>query len=360
MKILDRYLIRQFLSTALFALFAFAGLFVVIDLMENMDDFIDNNVATDLIIEYYIVFLPDILRLMTPVAVLLSSLFTAGKMSTQNEITAIKSSGISLYRFMLPFIAVSFLISVFSIYFGGYLVPQANKRKVFIEQKYMNKGIEQSSNNIFFQDSKTRIVSISFYDASTKNAYRVSLQEFRPNDITKMDLRVDAPRMQYIDSLKSWVIFDGIQRQFSDIKENMHKFSEMPYPKLNFKPEDIETKQRKPAEMNLEELKNFAEAQLLSGNAPTRELIEYHSRFAFAFASLVVVFLGLPISANKRKGGLALHFGINLLLTFIYLGFMKISQAFGTNGALDPFTTAWLANFIFLAASAINLLRMND
>ena len=129
MKIIDRYLVKQFLQTLLFAILAFTLLFVLIDMMENFDDFIDQNVPTNIIIQYYLVFIPEMVRLMTPVAVLLASLFTAGKMSNLNEMTAIKASGISLYRFMAPFIITAVLISLLSVYFGGYIVPMANKHK---------------------------------------------------------------------------------------------------------------------------------------------------------------------------------------------------------------------------------------
>ena len=77
-------------------------------------------------------------------------------------------------------------------------------------------------------------------------------------------------------------------------------------------------------------------------------------------ASIIVVIFGLPISANRRKGGLAVQIGINILVTFIYLVFMKVSQAFGKNGALDPLITAWFANLVFLSAALINLPRVRQ
>jgi lipopolysaccharide export system permease protein len=80
----------------------------------------------------------------------------------------------------------------------------------------------------------------------------------------------------------------------------------------------------------------FYRSQQRSGNDPTNTMIEYHSRFAFSAASLIVILFGLPLSANKRRGGLAVQVGINILIAFIYLVFMKISQAFGKNGAIDP------------------------
>jgi len=87
-------------------------------------------------------------------------------------------------------------------------------------------------------------------------------------------------------------------------------------------------------------------------------MIEYHSRIAFAFSSIIVVLFGLPISASRRRGSMAIHFGINLLITFLYLVFMKISQAFGKSGVLNPLITAWFANFIFLAAAIYNIRRV--
>ena len=140
MKILDKYLIRQFLQIVLFGLIAFTFIFIVIDAMENLDDFIDQDMSTFQIINYYIVFAPEIIKLMTPVAVLFAALFTTGKASSLSELTAMRASGMSIFRFMLPFIITALIISLFSIYFGGYLVPMANKAKIYIEQTYLKKG----------------------------------------------------------------------------------------------------------------------------------------------------------------------------------------------------------------------------
>ncbi len=358
MKILDKYLVKQFLQIILFGLLTFIVLFVIIDMMENLDDFIDQNVPTELIIKYYIVFIPEIVRLITPIAVLLAALFTSGRMANLNELTAIKSSGVSLYRYMMPFVAASFIISLLSVYFGGYVVPAANKEKVYIEQNYMKKGLVFIGNNIFFQDTKDRIVTINRYDVNNRQAYQVSIQNFDPEDNTKMLSRIDAFRMVYDSTKKDWTLFSGTERTFSDTSETYNKFLSMEVKDLHFKPGDIIKKQRKPEEMSLTELKDYANEQLKTGNNPTPILIEYHSRIAFAFASFVVVLFGIPISTNKRRGGIALQFGINLMITFIYLVFMKVSQAFGKNGVMNPLLTAWLSNLIFLAAAIYNIYRV--
>lgn len=355
-KILDKYLIKQFLQTVLFGLFAFTIIFVVIDAMENLDDFIDQNVSAIKILHYYFVFAPEMVKLMTPVAVLFAALFTAGKSANLSELTAIKASGVSLYRFMAPFIVTTFFITLFSIYFGGYVVPSANKIKINIEQVYLKKNLSFTGSNIYFQDTKTKIISISYFDNNIDQANRISIQEFDPQNITRMNYRIDAAKLVYDTTKNIWVAKDGVKRSFGG-KQEAEYFDSLDVPDLNFSPDDLLKKQQKIAEMNLDELSELIQSQRNAGNDPTATLIEYHSRYAFAVTPLIVVLFGLPISANKRKGGLAAQVGINILVTFLYLVFMKVSQAFGKNGALDPVLTAWFANLLFLAAAIYNVWR---
>ena len=357
MKIIDKYLIKQFIQTIAFGLLGFTIIFIVIDAMENLDDFIDQSVPALKIIHYYIVFSPEIIRLMTPVAVLFAALFTAGKAANLSELTAIKASGVSLFRFMLPFLITTFFISMFSIYFSGYVVPMANKTKLNIEQEYLKKNISFSGSNIYFQDSKQRIVSISFFDNNSNRANRVSIQDFNPKDLKQMQSRIDAVSMTYDTLNHVWIAYNGIKRDFFGKKQDADYFTEYQIHNLNFSPSDLLQKQTRPSEMNLSELKKLIKTQENAGNDPTSTLIEYHSRIAFAMTSVIVVLFGLPISANKRKGGIASQVGLNILVTFLYLVFMKVSQAFGKNGSLNPIITAWIANFIFMIAAAINLWR---
>jgi lipopolysaccharide export system permease protein len=358
MKILDKYLIRQFIQTIMFGLLAFTMIFIVVDAMENLDDFIDQDLPAYEILHYYFVFAPEIIKLITPVAVLFAALFTAGKASNLSELTAMRASGMSMYRFMTPFIITTIIISVLSLYFGGYVVPMANKTKVHIEQVYLKKGIRFSQSNIYFQDSKTRIVSIGFFDNVTNTANRVSIQEFNNANLTEMTSRIDVARLKYDSLTNAWMAVRGVARSFNEGGQTATYLDSLKIDYINFKPIDITKKQRKTQEMNLDELDELILSQERTGNDPTSTLIEYHSRYAFAFTSLIIVLFGLPISANKRKGGLAVQIGISILLTFIYLVFMKISQAFGKNGALDPLLTAWFANIFFSIAAIIAIIKL--
>ncbi|MGD0337424.1 MAG: LptF/LptG family permease [Bacteroidota bacterium] len=359
MKRIDRYIIRQFIGTLLFALLAFIILFIIIDLMEHLDDFLDSKVPEPVIVEYYIYFMPEIIKLVTPIAMLLACLFTTGRMSTSNEITVLKASGMSLYRFMLPFLIVAFLISAGSIYFNGWIVPHVNKKKIFIERVYLRwYGERYGRDNIYFQDSQTRIVSIETFDNQRNIAWKISIQDFSDTNATVLTSRYDSRQMNWDSTQHAWILFEGTYRTFTPAHESISSFGSLVFRSLRFTPEDVTKKIERPDEMGYREMGDFIQKQQESGNDVARWQVDFYSKISFPFASFIVVLFGVPFAATKRRSGLAVQFGISIGLCFVYLAFMKISQVFGYNGSLNPMLTAWLANIIFIAAAVMNIIRV--
>lgn len=359
MNIIDRYYLRQFLVTALFALGAIIVIFIVIDMMENLDDFLDRNAGIEIVARYYLYFIPEIIKLMIPVAMLLSALFTTGRMSAFNELTALKSSGVSLYRLMTPLLILSLLVSAGAIYFNGWIVPEANKKKFNLERQFLLKHFEYvAKDNIFIQDSQTRILSIGYFDDVRNLATRVSIQDFSDTNLTVLVARYDASQMRWDSVTGDWTLMNGTHRRFNQTGERLEYFSELNMGKLHFNPLDIRKKQEKPDEMSYRDLGIFIENQQRAGQNVSRWLVDYYSKVSFPFASVIVVLFGVPFSSIKRRSGLGVEFGIAVAISFVYMIFMKVSQAFGYNGYLDPLLTAWLANILFLIAGVVNLLRV--
>ncbi len=367
MTILDRYIVRQFIISFLFGLIAFLLIFVLVDAMEHVDDFIDAHAPAKVVVEYYIAFTPEIIKLMTPVAILLGSLFVIGRLSTNSELTAMKSSGVSLYRILIPFLVVAFLISSVSVYLNGWVVPKANAKKYYIERTVLNRGDNVSTRmNIFFQEGPRRIVSVNYFDPQANVALRVSIQDFADSNMTVMVQRYDAPRMKWINptlaanaaTIPGWTLINGAMREFQGNTQHLSFFDSLPVGKLSLTPADIEKKQRKPDEMDYGELKEFIQNQEQAGQDVSRWLVDFHSKISFPFASVIMVLFGVPFASARPRSGLALGFGICTAVTFIYLAFMKVSQVIGYNGDVDPFVTAWIANIIFLAAGIINMVRV--
>lgn len=356
MKRFDRYALGQFLVTALFSLVAFTAIFLVIDLMENLDDFLDKAAPPGVITLYYVYFMPEIVKLMLPVSVLLSALFTTGRLSTHNELTALKSGGISLYRFMVPFLLVALLLSGFAVWFNGWVVPSTNEKKFAIARTYFHKYLEYTSrSNIFIQDSRERILTIGIYDEARSTALRVSIQEFDPADLSVMRARYDAFEMRWNPATRAWTLHTGTERRFTGGGEVLTEFREKALPGLGFSPDDVRKKQQKPDEMDYNDLGAFIEHQQRSGQEVSRWLVEYYGKIAFPFANFIVVIFGIPFAAIKRRSGVGVEFGIALAICFLYMIFLKVSQAFGYNGDMDPLLTAWLANILFLFGGGVTL-----
>ena len=359
MKLIDRYIIKNFLSTSFFALLAVILIFIVIDVMENLGDFLDRQATFTIILIYYVYFIPEIIKLITPVALLLGSLFVTARLSTQNEWTAMKASGLSLYRIMVPYIVVALIVSAVSVYFNGWIVPKINKKKFTIERVYLNKNtINGSGANIYVQDSPTRILSMGYFDDGHEIASRISIQDFSDTNFTVLVARVDAQTMEWDSTAHQWMLRNGIRRWFTQGKEAMQRFDLQSADNLHFDPDDLRKKQEQPDEMDYRTLETFIENQQRSGQDVSRWLVDFYSKISFPFASVIVVLFGVPFASVKRRGGIGVQLGISLLVAFVYLIFLKVSEVFGYNGDINPLLTAWLANLIFLVGAAYIMLRV--
>lgn len=360
MKLVDKYIIRQFVSHFFFALIAIIMIFIIIDLMENVDSFIDRGAPVQVVILYYIYFIPEMIKSMIPVAMLLSSLFTTGKLSSQNELVAMKAGGVSLYRFMLPFLAIGVLVTGFTVYFNGWVVPLANKEKFQIEREHLTRSgrAEVGHYNIFIQDSPVRFLSLGFYDERARSVSRVSIQDFSDTNYSVLVRRYDASRMEWDSEQRAWTLYRGTIREFSGDRETMKEFDQFPLENLQFTPDDIAKKQIHPEEMNYTELGEFIQSQRRAGQQTARWEVDYYATIAFPFASLIVILFGVPFSAQKRRGGMALQFAMGVLITFLYMAFMTISETLGHSGQYSTLLMAWLPNLLFLGAGLINLMRV--
>ncbi|MBE0644952.1 MAG: LptF/LptG family permease [Bacteroidetes bacterium] len=363
---LDRYVTLQFLKTIFFGILAFSLIFILVDMIENLDDFIDQNVQPHIIVLYYVYFLPRIFSLMVPVATLLSALFVVGRLSNNNELTIIKCAGQSLYRFMLPLLGIGLIVSLGMLGFDGWLVPRINAERLELEREYLKKNIEMRGRyNLFFQERDNRIISLDYYDQPEATARRITLQQFASDNPTVMLRRIDAERMQWEEKGEKWMLYRGLQREFSrdttvpiQQRERVTSFDSLDPGPLVITPEIIVRMQQKPEEMELADFRNYIERQRTAGSDIARLLVDYHGKIAFPFASLIVVFFGVPFASVKRRSGLAVQFGISIFLLFIYLVSQKLSQIFGYNGSIHPVFAAWLPNLLFFLAGVIAMVRV--
>jgi len=334
-------------------------------MFENLDKFIDKGLKLHIIGQYYLYFIPEILKLILPLSILLASLFTTSKFVSSAEMVAFNSSGQSVYRFIAPIFLVGIMLTGLTLYFNGWVVPNANSAKLRFEREVLGKNINSSNQaNLYFQESDSRIIRIENFDELNSISTNVSIQKFNKNELV---YRFDMKNMTWDNSKNDWKLSSTIKREFdsSQAKEKMlidsgkflHDYEELK--NISLSPALIKKKQTKPDEMNLTELEEFIASEERTGQNVTKNQVDYYSRISYPFAGLVTIIFGVSLSSNRRKGGAALQFGLSILVCFVYLGFLRISQTFGYNGDIPPLLTAWLANILFTIVAFYYLLRIN-
>lgn len=346
MRILVKYIVKNFLGTLIFALIAFTAIYIVIDVVGFMDKFIDRNVGFFIVAKYYVFYLPYIIILTLPVATLLASLFSVGQLSRYNELIAMQASGLSLYRILSPLLVLGIVISLVAAYAGERFVPYTNQEKQQIYQAHVDKvkrrNIEAQTRDINLQIDENRWLLIGFFDTEVGTAFKVSIQSYQQNQLVK---RIDAAKMIWENN--HWRLVDGYTREFSNNKETARAFNELELRDLYFKPEDIAKIQKKAEEMSYWELKNFIKEIRRTGGNPDRWLVDLYLKIAFPFANLVIILFGAPLASRKTRSGTALSFGISLFICFLYFGIIKVGQSLGHNGTLPPLFAAWMGNLFF-------------
>jgi lipopolysaccharide export system permease protein len=332
---------------------------MIVDMMENLDDFIDQKTNFEIIFKYYLYFFPQIIKLMTPIAVLLGTLFSMGRFSTNNEITAMKSGGMSLYQIMLPYIFAGVIISFSHLYFNGWLVPKAETIKLEIDKKYLKKGsANEQLVNIYFRDDPLTNVSMSYYDASDQKGTNVAVEYYSEEIKPKLLKRIEARTIIWNDKKKVWNAQTVIIRKYDnpDGKISLVSLDTFSLP-LKITQDEIVELRKSTKEMTFNDLKSYINLLEKGGKDVRQQEIEYYGNYAFPFANLIVILFGVPFASIRKKGGIAIQISAALVTSFLYILFTKVSQTIGYYSMFDPVLTGWSANILFLIASLIVLFK---
>lgn len=357
MNLIDRYIIKQFINTLLFSVMVLYVIFLIVDLLENLDDFLDNGVKFIIILKYYLYFFPEILKILTPVAMLLSTLFTVGKLSTNNEITAFKTGGMSLYRLMMPFFVLSVGISFGHLYFNGWIVPKTSAEKIKIQQIYLRKNLDEGAlYSLNFREDPLKNLSISTYNPIIKSGSFVGIDEFTSEQKPRLVKRTEAEEIKWDSISKVWILKNVLIRDFSNNQILTKRLKEMKY-ESKIKHEQIMQFNKSTDEMTYDEMQKYINSLKNGGRDVRKEMTDYYGNYAYPFANLIVIMFGVPFASVKRKGGIAVQIGAALVISFVYLILTKVSQTIGYSSDFDPLVSAWMANIAFAILGLVVLFK---
>jgi len=360
LSILDRYLLKKFISVLLFSLFGMVTIFVAVNYVENAEKFLDRKVPGDILIEYYLNFVPNIITLTLPVDILLASLFSIGGLARFNEITAIKASGVSMYRMLLPVITAAACVSTLDFWVSENIVPGANSKKSDLWKVYVDRvsvARRFTGNDITLYDPSGMKVVINKFDKTKLLATSISIQKFFGFNLV---YRIDANEAAWDSSRNLWVFRSGVTRSFDNGQESFKKFIELEKSDLFFTPEIILKREKNPDEMNYAELKDFVSKLRTSGARAERWEVDYYLKFSYPLTCFFMALFGAPLAASRKRSGAGLNVFLTLVICFAYWIAIQSGRYMGYNQTLDPLIAAWIGNFIFGTLSVFIFLRLKS
>jgi lipopolysaccharide export system permease protein len=354
-KLLDRYLLREFSSYLVLGLVGTLAIFIVVDVFEKIGVFIDHHAAFSLVGRYYLYCLPERLVQVLPIALLMATFLALGQLNKFGELTAMRTSGRSLFGILAPVMAVSAASTLLSLGLSESLVLETNRqRDVIYDQEIQGTRRHQETEraDVTYLGEGGRIFYMRLYLVGEQRMHEVSLQEFRGGALVR---RLDAAEASW-DGTR-WVFSSGFRREFSGNREQVMAFDRMAVNGIREQPADFAKESRNPAEMNFPELWSYVQKLHASGARVQNYLVDLQVKLAFPLVNLIVVLIGAPVATRLRMQSAALGFGLSIILSFGYYALLRTGQALGYAGVLNPYLAGWLGNLVFGTVGIIMMAR---
>lgn len=359
MKIIDRYIVREFIPPFLCCLVVFISLYIVIDLFTRMGDILKHHVEWPVLLQYYLTFLPIIFVWSAPVAALLSTLYVLGNLTKYNEVTALKASGLNIWRLTLPFFFLGLIISIATLVINDKIIPEANMISTTVKEEYLDKEKkihqERIVENIAIYGTHNRLIHARRFYPQDNLLQDITILEQDENE--QVIAKIQAKKAQWVN--EKWAFFDCVEYNFNELGQEIDRPEN--YKKMLFnleeKPKDFLRRESSAEFMNYRKLKNYIGR--LSGSGAKivqRLLVDLHHKVSFPFVSLIIIFLGVPFALSAQGQGKVASIGLSIVIGLSYYVVEALSLALGKGGTLPPFLSAWFANILF-STVALMLMR---
>ncbi len=356
MRILWRYLIKSFLQVFYLALGGFVVIYLVIDLFEKIDDLVEAQVNFSKIFVYFLCKIPLIVVEGIPMAILIAAIISFGILGKNNEIVALKASGINLLRCIIPILTIALVISSVDFFFNQELVPFCLKKANAIWQKESKKSGQSAAiaQGRIWCRSDNVILNADYFDRRNNVLKKVTLFIFDGDfDLVR---RVDAREARW--SGEDWIFIKGVDQQKSKGNAWVIKAFKARVLPIEVNPVSFETVQRIPDEMSFTELYNYVSRLEKEGYDTTYYRLKLHSKISFPTTGVVLALLGLSIAfLLGRHSSIPLGVALATALAFVYLVVFQFSISLGEAGVLPPLIAAWIGNVLFSMVGCLLLLR---
>jgi lipopolysaccharide export system permease protein len=371
MKLLDKYILKQFLSTFFFVVVILLAVISVIDMTDKMDKFAKAQLTSGQIFGYYLDFIPWIGSLVTPITIFIATVYVCSRMAGRTEVIAILSAGISFRRMMLPYFIGSFFIAILSFILNGWVIPNSNKSKLAFEVQYLKNKYYYDKQNIHIQVAPDVYLYMKSYNNTNNTGYQFTLERFQDN---KMIEKLTASRVEWDTAKQKWTLRDwrihnvqsifettsgpeakpGFETSKRVVTTDSIKSGTTLDTALVIHPKEFESDYRKYDGMTLNELNKYIKTLRSRGSTGIEVYeVEKYTRYTAPFTIFILVFVAVIVSSRKSRGGTGLQIALGFLLSFIFILFFTLFRTFAENGSMPPQISVWIPNIIFGIISLI-------
>ncbi len=354
MRILDRYVARQFLRLVLLFTFSTPALFILGDLTDNLDKYQARGLTGGQVALGEIYQLPMFMLWSLPIAALIATVFTVNGMTRHSELAAAKAGGISFHRLYISIPLLGVLFTALGLLLSE-VVPVANARRG--EIMGLNPIVGETREDFVFRGQHGDVFSIRRLVPQANRIYGVTMER-EGAEPSVPGVQVEAQQAVF-DPDSGWTFINGHMRLFyGPGVERTFAFEKLEQPSFSERPEELLVRPKEPEQMRYAELQHFIQILQRSGGKPLELEVQLAQKIALPVATLVIILFAAPLATSSRRGGAAYGVGISLAVTIVYLMFFKIAGAAGATGSLDPVLAAWLPNIAFGVAGLALMVRV--
>jgi lipopolysaccharide export system permease protein len=345
-KVLDRYIIRQFFGGFVFALMLIVSIAMTIDIGEHLGKFVQHNLSLgDIFGGYYFYFIPYMIGLMGPYFVFITVIYFTSRLTNKSEIIAMFNSGMSFRRFLAPYVGTSIFLALCFWYAINYLIPYSDKQRLVFENKYYAYNSQSSDNNIHRRIDDSTFFYFRVYDNMQKTAFNVSIEKIVDGKLKSKTL---AERGIYDTLTLTWELKNYFTRTIDAQQHESISKGESLKTSITMDPTILVKRWTHTQELDRSELKDLIESLKTQGSDARLYEIEYHKRSAKCFGVIILTIIGVVLASKKVRGGLGLHLMLGLTLGSVYELTAKLFDTFALKANLDPMLAAWCPNILYM------------
>lgn len=350
MKLLDRYILKQFIGAFVFTVFIIVAVIVVIHYSDNTDDFVEANLSAGEVAGYYLDYIPWIANYISPLTMFIATVFVTSKLAERTEIIAILSSGISFWRMLVPYMVGAFIISIASFVLTGWIIPESNKDRVAFEVKYLKSPYKFDQRNYHSQLAPDVYFYLTEYNNQKQKGQYFTLEKVRGTELVE---KLTAQHISWDAEKKKWSLNNWRLHQLQGDNEYIEQGAAMDTA-LAIHPSEFENDYKRYDAMTIPELEvHIAKLRIRGATNVVEYEIEKYIRFTSPFAMLLLTFLGVIVSSRKRRGGMGFQLALGFFLAFFYIVIFTFSKTIAQVDGFDPAFMVWIPNLVFAGVSVL-------